>query len=38
MKLVLCEGKDEVSVITELCQASNFPGLTIEQIGGKDRL
>lgn len=38
MKLVLCEGKDDVSVIEQLCRACGIAGLHIEQCGGKDRL
>ncbi len=38
MKLVLCEGKDEVSVISGLCEASGIAGLTIESFDGKNRL
>jgi hypothetical protein len=38
MRLVLCEGKDEVSVITGLCKASGLAGLTVEPFGGKDKL
>ncbi|MBI4325854.1 MAG: hypothetical protein HY674_11395 [Chloroflexi bacterium] len=38
MKLVLCEGKDEVAVIKGLCEASGLSGLTVEPIQGKDRL
>ena len=38
MKLVLCEGKDEVSVMEGLCEASGLSGLTVEPIHGKDKL
>lgn len=34
MKLVLCEGKDEIAVITELCKAREIGGLTVEHYGG----
>ncbi len=38
MKLLLCEGKDELSVIKELCETSGLPSLSVEEFGGKDRL
>ena len=38
MKLVLCEGHDEVSVLQELCTARGVPGLTIEPYKGRDNL
>ena len=36
MKLVLCEGPDDVAVVQGLCKASGLSGLTVEQFGGKD--
>ena len=38
MKLVLCEGKDEVAVIEELCAARGIGSLTLERFEGKDNL
>jgi hypothetical protein len=34
MKLVLCEGKDEIAVIAELCKARSIDGLALEHYGG----
>lgn len=38
MKLVLCEGLDDVAVVTQLCKASKLQGLRVEQIGGRNNL
>ena len=38
MKLVLCEGKDDVAVVEGLCLHSKITGLSLEQYGGRDRL
>jgi hypothetical protein len=38
MKLVLCEGNDEVSVLRELCGARGIPDLTFEPYKGRDNL
>jgi hypothetical protein len=38
MKLVLCEGKDDVAVVEGLCLHSKIIGLSLEQYGGRDRL
>src|SRR6266498_4884454 len=38
MKLVLCEGKDEVSLIGGLCQASGLSGIAVETFEGKNKL
>jgi hypothetical protein len=38
MKLVLCEGLDEVAVIGGLCAASGIAGLTIEPFNGRNQL
>ena len=38
MKLVLCEGKDDIAVVAELCRHSEITGLNLEQYGGRDRL
>jgi hypothetical protein len=38
MKLVLCEGKDDIAVVEGLCLHSKITGLTLEQYGGRDRL
>ena len=31
MKLVLCEGKEDMRVVLGLCAASNIVGLTVEE-------
>jgi hypothetical protein len=38
MKLVLCEGPDEVSVLQQLCGARGIPGLTVEPYNGRNKL
>jgi hypothetical protein len=38
MKLVLCEGADEIAVLTELCTARGIAGLTVEEYKGRDNL
>lgn len=38
MKLVLCEGNDDVSVIKGLCEASAIAGLRVERMSGRDSL
>src|SRR6266851_6250789 len=38
MKLVLCEGPDDLEVIRELCKERGVTGLTIERYKGRDNL
>jgi len=38
MKLVLCEGKDDIAVVAALCGHSKIIGLSLEPYGGRDRL
>ena len=38
MKLVLCEGEDDLAVIRGLCQARHLIGLTVEHFGGRNNL
>lgn len=38
MKLVLCEGKEDMRVVLGLCAASNIVGLTVEECGGRNKL
>src|SRR6266480_1430046 len=38
MKLVLCEGKDDIAVVDGLCVHSKITGLSLEQYGGRDKL
>jgi hypothetical protein len=38
MKLVLCEGKDDIAVVEGLCRHSKITGLSLEQYGGRDKL
>src|SRR6266404_1817853 len=38
MKLLLCEGKDDIAVVEGLCLHSKITGLSLEQYGGRDRL
>jgi hypothetical protein len=38
MKLVLCEGKDDIAVVEGLCLHSKITGLNLEEYKGRDRL
>jgi hypothetical protein len=38
MKLVLCEGKDDIAVVEGLCRHENISDLAMEQYGGRDNL
>lgn len=38
MKIVLCEGKDEVDVFNGLCSQAGIAGITVEDYGGRGKL
>jgi hypothetical protein len=38
MKLVICEGKQDIAVLKGICDSSTIAGLTIEGCGGRDNL